>query len=196
MRFLSPTQHPPAGKQLYPLTVGWLECNSIEPFDKQGWGDSWRWIDIHVRWDSSRQASRMLSASALFAAVKDGTKEERTEEDETWLAALPSTYIPAWMANPLSHSRLQTKWIKTWWRMIQHCINSNTFPLHTSRAWKSHLIFNSLPWSSIFSCPGVFDHIKESFSADLVCWVVMESMFKTQFFREIERTLHLCWLEN
>lgn len=49
----------------------------------------------------------------LFAAVKDRTKEERTAEDETQLAALPSTYIPAWMANPLFHSRLQTNWIKT-----------------------------------------------------------------------------------
>lgn len=40
------------------------------------------------------------------------TKEERTAEDEARLAALTSTYIAACMANPPSHSRLQTNWIK------------------------------------------------------------------------------------
>jgi len=44
----------------------------------------------------------------LFAAVKDRTKEERTTEDESRLAALPSTYFPAWMANP-PHDQNLTK---------------------------------------------------------------------------------------
>lgn len=188
MRSLSLHSVSPGRQAVLPPTVEWSDWDRIAPFDKQDRGDSWRRLDIHVQWDSKRQAAGRCQPPLLFAAVKHRTKEERTAEDETRLAALLSTYCPASVANPPSHSRLQTNWIKTWRRMIQRCTHSSTcIPIMVSKT-----AFNSFKTT--------FDlKLSVPFIAVLEHLIVSQNLPQQMEFAHLPRNCRCskwCFLEN
>lgn len=125
------------GQQFYPLTVDWLDC------DRTLWQAGQRWLikmgkDLcKMRFkETSRQDVVSLSSAVCCSKRQDQRGEGSGGWNPDWQHYHLLTFQPGWLI-PHSHSRLQSNWIKTWWRMIQHCTDSNAFRLHTLRAFKN-----------------------------------------------------------
>lgn len=100
---------------------------------------------IHVRWDSKRQASRTLSASAPVCCSK--RRDQRREDSRGWN---PTGSITVYLHSSLDgkspfHSRLQTNWIKTWRQMIQYSTALTQIrSQHTLQRLKRYIRFETI----------------------------------------------------